>query len=292
MSGMPASSGPPGRGFEAPLLIAVAPNGARRTLADHPAVPLAPDALAATAKACLDEGAAMLHLHVRTPEGRHTLDADTYLAATRVVRRAVGRRMVIQITTEAAGIYRPPEQMAVVRAVRPEAVSLSVRELAGGDAPESGLASFFSWLARARVMTQIILYDVPDVFLWNDLRRRGVVPEGPWFPLFVLGRYAAGRVSAPRDLLPFLGAEDGMYPWCVCAFGPRENACAIAAAALGGHARVGFENNLSLRDGSPAQDNAALVRQVAEGARALGRRLAAADEVRAWFPDRRLEKPR
>jgi 3-keto-5-aminohexanoate cleavage enzyme len=132
-------------------------------------------------------------------------------------------------------------------------------------------------------MTQVILYDEADVRDWNALRARGVIPEGKWFVLFVLGRYSVGQTSAPADLLPFLAAHDGACPWAMCAFGTQEHACAIAAAALGGHARVGFENNLLLRDGKVAPDNAALVRQVAQGAAALNRPLATADQIRAQF---------
>lgn len=62
---------------------------------------------------------------------------------------------------------------------------------------------------------------------------------------------------------------------------PREGACAALAAALGGHARVGFENNLTLSDGTPAPDNAALVAPAAAAARLIGRPLADADAARA-----------
>ena len=68
-------------------------------------------------------------------------------------------------------------------------------------------------------------------------------------------------------------------PWAVCAFGAQENACVTTAAAFGGHMRVGFENNLKLRDGAVAAGNAELVRQAVEGARALGRPLADAAEA-------------
>lgn len=102
----------------------------------------------------------------------------------------------------------------------------------------------------------------------------------------MLGRYSAGQTSSPADLLPYLQAWQeggGRQPWAMCAFGAQEHRCAMAAAALGGHVRVGFENNLLLRDGSPAPDNAALVRQAAEGARMLGRPLASATELRERF---------
>jgi 3-keto-5-aminohexanoate cleavage enzyme len=266
-----------------PLILTVAPNGAYKTHAQHPAVPMTPETLAQTARACLDVGASMLHMHVRKPDGAHSLDADAYLAATAAVRKAVGQEVVIQITTEAAKVYAPPAQMAVVREVHPEAVSVGLRELHAPQVPDETLAAFFHWLADADIMTQVILYDEADVRDWNALRARGIIPEGKWFVLFVLGRYTAGQTSAPTDLLPFLAAHDGKYPWAMCAFGAQEHACAIAAAALGGHARVGFENNLLLRDGTVAPDNAALARQVADGAAALNRPLASADQIRAQF---------
>ncbi|MFN3417508.1 MAG: 3-keto-5-aminohexanoate cleavage protein [Caldimonas sp.] len=266
-----------------PLIVTVAPNGAYKTTEQHPAVPLTPQALAQTAKACLDAGASMLHMHVRRPDGRHWLDAQAYREATAAVRRAVGSELVVQITTEAAKLYEPAAQMAVVREVVPEAVSVGLRELHVPAVSEAELGRFFQWLVGQRVMTQVILYDVADVQDWQDLRRRGVIPEAPWFLLFVLGRYSAGQTSSPLDLLPFVQAHDGDHPWAVCAFGAREHACAMAAAALGGHVRVGFENNVLLRDGQIAPDNAALVAQIAQGAQVLGRELATADQVRARF---------
>ena len=132
-------------------------------------------------------------------------------------------------------------------------------------------------------MTQIILYDVADVQAWQQLRARGIIPDNKWFLLFVLGRYSVGQTSSPKDLLPFLAVDDGTYPWAMCAFGAQENACALAAASLGGHARVGFENNLFLKNGDLAPNNAALVTQVVQGAQALGRPLAKADDVRRLF---------
>jgi uncharacterized protein (DUF849 family) len=263
-----------------PLIITVAPNGAYKQASDHAAVPLTAYSLAATAKSCLDAGAAMLHLHIRDAQGRHSLDVEGYRDALRVVKSAVGDAMVLQITSEAARVYQAPEQIAMVQALRPEAVSVGLREIDQPAIGEAGLAAFFGWLARERVMTQVILYDVADLQRWHSLRERGVVPDAPWFLLFVLGRYTAGQTSSPRYLVPFVHAHTGPEPWAVCAFGATEHACVTAAAALGGHVRVGFENNLQLKDGQTAPDNAALVKQAAEAAASLGRPLASALEIR------------
>lgn len=268
-------------GADAPLIVAVAPNGARKTKADHPAIPIQPDELARTAARCRDAGAAMIHLHVRDGAQKHSLDADAYRAAIDAIRREVGDGIVVQMTTEAVGIYRPEEQMAAVRAVRPEAVSLAVREFCADEADEADFAAFLAWLGTERIMPQYIVYSAEDVRRFAELRRRGVVPGARPFLLYVLGRYTAGQKSVPADLVPFLNAAEGQeLDWAICAFGRLEGACALTAAALGGHVRVGFENNMLMADGTVAPDNAALVGQIAIGSRLAGRTLADACATR------------
>lgn len=269
--------------YSDPLIITTAPNGAYKQLSDHPQVPLTADHLARTAKQCLDAGASMLHLHIRDGQGRHSLDVQGYRDALRAVRAAVGDAMVLQVTSEAAKVYEAHAQMAMVRALRPEAVSVGLREVDQPAVGEAGLADFWGWLVREKVMTQVILYDTTDLKRWQDLRARGVVPDAPWFLLFVLGRYTAGQTSNPTDVVPFVHAHTGNEPWAVCAFGKTEHACVTAAAALGGHVRVGFENNLYLKTGELAPDNAALVTQAAKAARSLGRKLATAADIRQRF---------
>lgn len=273
-----------------PLILTVAPNGARKTQQDHPAVPISPAELAATAKACLAAGAAMIHLHVRDAEQKHSLDVGAYREAIAAVRAAVGDDLVIQVTSEAVGIYSPPQQMAMVRALEPEAVSLAVREIIPDAASEPEAGRFLAELAEMGTLPQFILYDAADVARFVALRESGVVPAGPAFLLFVLGRYTAGQRSRPGDLLPFLSAlhateGHAALSWAVCAFGAQETACVTAAATLGGHARVGFENNLLLPSGAPAADNAELVAAAAAGARAIGRPLADAATARRLMKD-------
>lgn len=270
--------------IDAPLILAVAPNGARKTQADHPAIPITPDEIAAEAVRCRDAGASMIHLHVRDADNKHSLDADAYAQATAAVRREVGDGLIIQMTTEAVGIYTPPEQMAAVRAVRPEAASMAVRELCPDEDSVPAFAEFLAWMAAERIAPQYILYAAEDVARFMELQKRGIIPGGRPFLLYVLGRYTAGQKSVPADLPPFMAeAETLEADWAICAFGARECACALTAAALGGHVRVGFENNTLLADGSVATGNAALAEQIASGAKLLGRSLAGADDARAYL---------
>lgn len=263
-----------------PLVLTVAPNGARKTKRDHPALPITPSELAAEAEASLAAGAAMIHLHVRDGEDQHSLDPGRYLEAIDAIRERVGQNIVIQMTTEAVGRYSPAEQMASVRAVEPEAVSLAVREFFSDPDLEKEAVHFTHELAERQVMAQYIVYSDEDLLWFSRLRDSGKLPAQARLLLFVLGRYTAGQLSEPSDLLPFLRVNKPDYSWGLCAFGPKEAACAAAAASLGGHVRVGFENNLLLADGTPAASNAALVAQAVTIARAIGRPLASAETLR------------
>lgn len=261
----------------APVLIAAALNGARKGKREHPALPLTLDEILAEARACHAAGAAMLHLHVRDRHGGHSLDPGLYAEALTELRRQLPE-MLVQITTEAAEIYRPEAQLACLEALRPEFASVAVREIAR-DATVA--ARLYRFAAEAGVSVQHILYDPGDLAQLLAWRASGLVPAaGGCNLLFVLGRYERPTPSDPRDLLPFLTAAPNDATWMVCAFGPSEAACTMAALALGGHMRVGFENNLNLPTGERAARNADLVALAAAAARHIACPLADAETAR------------
>lgn len=263
------------------IIVMAAPNGARRGHDDHAALPVTPHELADCAAALLDAGVSVLHLHVRDRDGRHTLDADCYRTAMRHIRRRVGDDLLLQVTTEAVGRYRPGEQMATVRAVKPEAVSIALRELCPDDAAEKDASGFFHWLVRERIWSQYIVYSPEELARFDRLRRLGLFGEEHPFCLLVLGRYADGQRGDPEELHRMLHAVDcNGFPWAACCFGPREHEAMTVALEQGGHARLGFENNLLLADGRPARDNAELVSQFVTSVQASTRTLASADDIR------------
>jgi len=266
------------------VIVAVAPNGGRRGKRDHPMLPLTLEELLREAPVWRDAGASVLHLHVRDREGRHSLSPRAYCEAATSLRRVIGDDLVIQITTEAVGRYTPQEQMETVRATRPEAVSLALRELAPAEEDKGAFAEFTAWLRRERIAGQIIVYDRQDV---DRLRRwaiEGVLDAAEISVLYVLGRHAADGISNPVDLLAFLGVDDLPFrDWMVCAFGPNESRCAALAALLGGHMRVGFENNFYRPDGSLARSNAELVTAAVAMLKALHLHRASAADVRSLW---------
>ncbi len=269
-----------------PLVLMVSPTGARRTKADHPSLPMTPDEIARATAESVEAGASMVHLHVRDAEGKHSLEVGFYRTALVAIERECGpKRVIVQITSEAVGVYSAPQQMECVRALCPEAVSIALKELIPDEAAERPAADFARWMIEEWVAVQWIVYSPDELRRYFILRERDVLTAAPGTTLMlVLGRYTDGQQSDPRGLLDYLTVlGDAPEPWMVCAFGARESAVMLAAGALGGHARVGFENNLHLADGSLAATPAALVRQCAEALPLVGRSAATIAEARALF---------
>ena len=247
--------------------IIVAPNGARRTRADHPALPVTIAETVAAAAACFEAGAQALHAHVRDADGSHVLDAGLYRELIGEMRAKVPR-MDVQITTEAVGRYTPEEQRKVVRDVQPKAVSVALREMLPDESEVAAARGFYHWAGEAGIAVQHILYEPAEVLPFFERVQQGVVPANDLQLLFVLGRYAPGQQSDVADLDPYLRALDeaaydaGRIGWALCAFGVRETDCLVEAVRRGGRARIGFENSLWNRDGSVAADNAERVREL------------------------------
>ena len=265
-----------------PFAIAVAPNGARRTKADHPRLPMSADEIARDAVEALGKGAAMIHLHVRDAAGAHTLDVDLYRKAVKAVRAAVGDDLVVQVTTEAIGRYRPDEQIAVIDALQPESVSIALREILPEGGDERAAAALFERMEKAGTLHQIIVYDAPELERLDDFSARGVLPDGPLAVLAVLGRYTEQGATDP-EFAAFIEAGISRHQWMLCAFGPRETEFMARAAAAGGHARVGFENNLWLPSGELAPSNAAIVDATASVPGGAARGLASARDLRTLW---------
>lgn len=246
--------------------IMLAPNGGRRMPADHPAIPVQIPQTIRCAAAARRAGADAIHVHLRDAEGGHLLDAGAYRELTQGIHHAAPG-LAVQITTESIGRYDAGQQMAVVREAMPAFASCALREIAD----DLGARAFYHDMAGAGVGIQHILYAPEEAGRLADLRAGGIVPDGPLSVIFVVGSYPDGGGTPPARLGAFLVAAAPLgAEWMACAFGRSETRVLGAAMALGGHARVGFENGLHMADGSIAPDNTARVAEVVALRRALG----------------------
>lgn len=238
----------------------VAPNGARRTRADHPAIPVTIPQTVETAIACASAGAGAMHFHVRDSEQRHILDAGLYREALAELEAAVPA-MHLQITTEAVGRYQPAEMRQLAYDVMPPGISIGLVEMMPEGRPQAEDIHLYRTLHEAGTRIQHIMYYPDEIDLLVDLVEAADLPRDEIWCLFVIGHYT-GRISHPDLIPPFLDrlAARGLdVDWAVCAFAEAENDSLAMAVARGGKLRVGFENSLFMPDGSIAPDNATRV---------------------------------
>ncbi len=266
-------------------------NGGRRSRADHPRLPLTPREIAEECARSAEAGAAAAHVHARDGEGRHVLDAGLFREILAEIDSLCGRELVAQVTTETQDRFAPADIMAMVRTLargRLEAVSIALRDLMPGPAEEAEAAPFLAWLHESRIWPQFILYDTGELSRFLRLCEAGLFPWRRPFLLFVVGGYRGRDPRAPDRPDPFVaGLAPETMPWAVCAFGGREHDAVRRAIALGGHVRVGFENNLHLPDGGLAASNADLVALAVERAHAEGRPILTAPALRRAMAARR-----
>jgi uncharacterized protein (DUF849 family) len=240
------------------VIIMAAPNGARKTKLDHESLPVSIADTVTEAKHCHVAGASVLHAHVRGANDQHVLDAGLYRELLTELSRQVPE-MLVQVTSEAVGLYTPQQQVDCIKAVVPQMSSMALREITSNFEQTELARQFFDWCDEHGVQLQHIVYSAEELQRFLEYRDQGVISANHNCVLFVLGRYNVNFQSEPADLDPFLQQDLAELNWFCCAFGHQEQACMTAAINAGGHARIGFENNLYLPNGELADDTTALV---------------------------------
>lgn len=265
--------------MKTPTIIMVAPNGARKTLQDHPTLPISIEQTVEEAVRCHAAGATILHAHVRGKQGEHILDSGLYQELIAEMERRAPD-MLVQITTEAIGVYTPEQQVACVQTVVPEMASVCLKEMTSNFTDLDFAKRFYYWAVEAGIHIQHILFSNQELAQFFKLKQSGIIPASHRCVLFVLGRYAIDFQSDPADLNPFVASDLADLDWFVCAFGAQEQACVSAAISRGGHARIGFENNLQLPNGDTASSSTELVVELSKSMQAFKLPIATYDQAR------------
>ncbi len=241
----------------------VAPNGARRGRDVHPAIPLTDDEVVETAKACFAAGAGGIHAHIRDDNGIHLLDAGRYQALLDRLTEAVPG-MYLQVTSESGDIYDAATQQRIMRELKPQNVSVALREMVRQPSDWAEAERFYDWAASENVAIQHIVYAPEELQQFLDAVDRGAIPGNHHLLQFVLGSYDGTKISKPEgvsdfaDMLP----DEMSFDWMLCAFGREESSCLVETLRQGGKARIGFENSLWNADGTLATSNAERVAEL------------------------------
>ena len=245
--------------------LMVAPNGARKTKKDHPNLPITISEIVEDAYKCFNNGANAIHAHVRDKNGSHSLDTGLYKELIKELKIKVPD-LPVQITTEAVGKYSPNEQFEVVKKLSPESVSVAFIEMLP-DIKDYKLAKkFYEFSIDNNIQVQHILYSFEELRLFIQAIKLKIIPSINLQVLYVLGRYDKNFQSKTEDLNPFIQEHKTIISfteWSVCAFGDAETDCLMKSYALGGKARVGFENNFQNANGTIANTNADRVLEIA-----------------------------
>ena len=175
------------------IVIAAAPNGARKTKSDHPHIPLTTKELIETAVSCAEAGASMMHFHIRDRDGRHSLDPEQYRHTLTELDGAIGDRLLLQVTSEAAGIYSQPEQIEFMQRLAPHCLSCGLKEFIRSEEDIESGSRFFSELYRAGALIQYILYSPAEVAWFVKLCESGRVARIKTFPAFCVRQLFSPR---------------------------------------------------------------------------------------------------
>jgi len=261
-----------------PLIITVAAVGAELSPEQTPHLPVTPKQLGETAKACRDAGASMIHVHCRNDDGSNTAGVERFEAALREIRAQSD--LIVQFTTGGAIGMTVDERAGPLR-LKPEMATLTCGTVNfGDDVFENSFPIMRGILAemdRYGVRPELELFDAGHLANAKRLVASGLM-QWPQHCDFVLGVPGALEASV-RNLVYLVDALPAGCTWSVAAIGRDQLPLATVAIAMGGHVRVGLEDNIYYSKGRLAR-NDELVARVARIAVELGRPVASPDEAR------------
>ncbi|WP_077369507.1 3-keto-5-aminohexanoate cleavage enzyme [Anaerosalibacter sp. Marseille-P3206] len=261
------------------LIITAAICGAEVTKENNPAVPYTVEEIGREAEAAYKAGASIIHLHVREDDGTPTQDRERFRACIEEIRKRCPD-VIIQPSTGGAVGMTDEERLQPVELL-PEMATLDCGTLNfGGDEifvnTETTIKNFAKVMNEKGVKPEIEVFDKGMVDLAVRYHKQGHILAPMHFD-FVLGVQMNATV---RDLSYMVESIPEGSTWTVAGVGRHELPMAVAAIIMGGHARVGFEDNVYLEKGVLAKSNAELVEKVAKISRELGREVATPAEAR------------
>ena len=293
-------------------IINCAVTGSIHTPTMSPYLPITPGEIASEALAAAKAGSTTVHIHVRDPKTGRPV-SDTGLFKEVCARVAAESDVVICLTTGGGLGMTPEERLVTVRELKPELASLNMGSINYGLFP--ALDKFkefkFDWEREYLEMTKDFVYrntfSEIDYFL-NTMRDCGTKPEmecydvghlynaahfvdqgllePPFWFQFVMGVMGGIRPTV-ENIIHLKGVADKLfgedYAWSVLAVGRHEFSLGTVAAVMGGHARVGLEDNLYLGKGELAQSNGDMVAKMVRILRELSFEAAAPRECRKYF---------
>ncbi len=261
------------------LIITAALNGAETSPEDNPGLPITPEEIAREGIKAGEAGASILHLHMRSEDGSPSHDPRLFHQTQRLLQEESD--LILQFSTGGAVGMKLEERIAPLE-LKPEMATLTTGTVNfGGDVffnPPSYIKAFAQRMKELGIKAEIEVFESGMINNALYLYRKGLLHDPLHFDL-VMG-VPGGIPGGEKDLLYLVEKLPPGASWSVAGIGSRELPLGVMAILMGGHVRVGFEDNIFYHRGQLAKDNAQLVARMARIAGELGREVATPDEAR------------
>jgi 3-keto-5-aminohexanoate cleavage enzyme len=272
-------------------IITAALTGVLATRDQCPALPYTPKEIGEEAKRAADAGAAIVHIHARTPDGAPDWRLETFAEIFSEVRARTG--VIINFSTGAIGIP-PEERVAHIRDLRPEMAALNMGSMN---------YAIYSQKRKAFHHDHVFANTFKDIqFFLEAMNQVGVRPEMECFDAGHIGNTRPlidmGVLKPPYQFSLIMGVlggipgttrhlvdqVDSLPPgshWQVIGISLNQWPLVAAAITMGGNVRVGLEDNFYVEEGRMAKSNGEVVQKAARLCRDLGHEVATMSGARA-----------
>ena len=278
--------------FEDPVVITNSISGAVANRDQCPAIPYTPEEYAAEAKRAVDEGATMIHIHARTPEGVPSFEIEDFRAITEAILGAVDD-VIVNYSTGAMGVSME-KRIAYLRELRPDVAALNM-----------GSMNYAKYSSRRKDFVFQTVFTNPFdeiIELLTAMNELGIKPEHECFDIGHVGSLAPlvdmGVLRPPLHVSAVMGIVGGVPPtarnlaamadnvpagshWGVIGISRAQWLLVAAALTLGGSIRVRLEDNFYLPNGEMARSNGDLVAKARAMTEDVGRTPATVEQARA-----------
>ncbi len=281
-------------------IISCAVTGSAPTPKKNPAVPVTPEDIAISALDAAKAGAAIVHIHVRDPEtGQRSMALEHYSEVVERIRNS-GSDLIINLTTGPGARFVPDdgdpavagegtlvktaaERVRHVEELKPEICSLDVATMNFNDAvflnSPNILRQMADRIAAAGAKPELEVFDSGHIELAKQLIAEDLITPPPYFQL-CLG-IAYGAAATPESMMHMRDRLPEGAIWSAFGISRQQFPMVAQAVLLGGHVRVGLEDNIYMGPGELAPSNAALVERARAIIESLNGNVAAPKEARA-----------
>ena len=245
-------------------LLTVAPTGAEHAKADVPRLPVTLDELVATAQACEQVGAAMVHVHIRDAEARPTLDLGLLKETVAALRERTG--LIVQLSTGGAVTDPEADRLRVLDAL-PDSASCTMGTVNFGDDVFLNrwefIVALHEGMREREIVPEYEIFDLGQLATLHRLLDRHGPPAGGKVHVDLVMGVPGGMPGDPETLTAALRLLPEGASFSATGIGRTSLPVMLTALATGGHLRVGMEDTISYAKGQPVRDNAQLVARAA-----------------------------